>query len=200
MKSAVILDRDGVINDHRHYVNSPADLYLFPFAGPAIRKLNDAGLEVYVATNQGGVGLGYLSIRTLDRIHRKLQQELRAAGAVVTDIEVCPHAPGTGCSCRKPEPGMLLSLQRKHGFTPALSYMVGDRESDVEAGQRAGMKTVRIGVPPSNAHAVVADLSEAVDWILQDLGTVHRPTSYAILEHPSDQAEENGSGDVNVDR
>jgi D-glycero-D-manno-heptose 1,7-bisphosphate phosphatase len=171
MKHAVILDRDGVINDHRDYVNSPADLYLFDFAGPAIRRLNQAGFLVLVATNQGGVGLGFLSEDTLYDIHLKMLRELAKDGARIDDIAACTHAPKAGCSCRKPKPGMLLELQRRHGFDLSDSYMVGDMETDVEAGKAAGTRTVRIGTGPSAADHVADNLASAVEWIVADAFT-----------------------------
>jgi D-glycero-D-manno-heptose 1,7-bisphosphate phosphatase len=171
MMRAVILDRDGVINDHRDYVNTPDDLYLFDFAAGAIRRLNEAGFLVVVATNQGGVGLGYMSEDTLQAIHKKMLRELREQGAEIHDVAACTHAPKAGCSCRKPKPGLLLELQRKHGFDLTASYMVGDMETDVEAGQSAGTHTVRIGRGPSAADYVATDLADAARWIVADAFT-----------------------------
>jgi D-glycero-D-manno-heptose 1,7-bisphosphate phosphatase len=168
MKPAIILDRDGVINDHRHFVNEPADLILFDTAPMAIRKLNNAGYKVVVATNQGGVGLGYLSADMLDRIHEKLVEELAAHGARIDDIAACTHSPHAGCDCRKPRPGLLYALQERHDLDLDKSYMVGDRETDVAAGKAAGTKTVLIGDGPSAADLVAADLAEAVDLILKE--------------------------------
>ena len=168
MTGSVILDRDGVINDHQNYVNTPDDFHLFSTAGPSIRRLNDAGFKVYVATNQGGVGLGYMTMSDIQHVHDTMQEQLAVFGATLEDIAVCPHAPHAGCSCRKPKPGMLLQLSETHGFNLKESYMVGDRETDVQAGQRAGCKTIFIGSGPSAADWTANDLAEAVERILLD--------------------------------
>lgn len=165
---AVILDRDGVINDHRQYVNSPSDFILFDDAATAIRQLNEHNFLVAVATNQGGVGLGYMSAQALQDVHEFMLSELRDRGARIDEIAVCPHSPHADCPCRKPKPGLLLELQQRLDFTLANSYMVGDRETDVQAGQAAGTKTVRIGKGPTRADYVAANLSDAVQWILAD--------------------------------
>jgi len=169
MKRAVILDRDGVINDHRDYVNTPDDLILFDHAAPAIEMLNHAGLVVVVATNQGGVGLGYMTASTLAAVHQKMVRELALQGARVDDIAACTHAPHDGCDCRKPKPGLLLQLQRRNQFDLLSSYMVGDRETDVQAGKTAGTRTVLIGQGPTEADYTASDLLDAANWIVTDL-------------------------------
>jgi D-glycero-D-manno-heptose 1,7-bisphosphate phosphatase len=166
---AVFLDRDGVINDHVRYVNTPADLILFPGVGQAIRKLNDAGFNVFVVTNQGGVGLGFMKEENLRAIHEKMEQELKSDGAILDEIAYCPHKPKEGCACRKPEPKMILDLAAKYDVDVKRSYMVGDRDTDVFAGQKAGAKTIFIGneaFAPATHSAPT--LVEAVEWILQD--------------------------------
>ncbi|MBX5437169.1 MAG: HAD family hydrolase [Alicyclobacillaceae bacterium] len=193
LRRAVILDRDGVINDNRTHihVNSVQDFVLFPEAPKAIRLLNEAGFLVFVATNQGGVGLGHLTPEVLDEIHRHMLDQLREAGAVIDDIAVCPHAPRAGCRCRKPKPGMLFDLAARHGFDLESSYMVGDRDTDIAAGQAAGARTVWIlrddadldPVHSGHRHRPVSgqlplplpepdfratDLYSAVRWILRD--------------------------------
>jgi D-glycero-D-manno-heptose 1,7-bisphosphate phosphatase len=168
MKRAVFLDRDGVINDHIRYVNRPEDLILFPFAGRAIARLNEAQFLVFVVTNQGGVGLGYMREEDLAEIHEKMVRELRKEGAYIDDILSCTHSPHAGCECRKPSPQMLLRLADRHGVDLAASYMVGDRATDVEAGRKAGTKTVLIGRrdPSLSVDYQASDLLDAVDWIV----------------------------------
>jgi D-glycero-D-manno-heptose 1,7-bisphosphate phosphatase len=170
---AVVLDRDGVINDHRRFVNGPADFYLFSFAAKAIRMLNEQGIPVYVATNQGGVGLGFTTLQSLAEIHEKMLADLEAEGARIDDIAFCPHRPDEGCRCRKPKPGLLLSLQEKHHFDFRQSFMVGDRETDVEAGIEAGMKTIRIGSEKTKADYHCKNLLEAAEYILRIASSMH---------------------------
>ncbi|MFB5191876.1 D-glycero-alpha-D-manno-heptose-1,7-bisphosphate 7-phosphatase [Alicyclobacillus fastidiosus] len=174
MRPAVFLDRDGVINDHRRYVNEPADFYLFPSAPGAIASLNAAGMFVGVVTNQGGIGLGYMTEDALGEIHKKMTTELEATGARLDDIVYCPHAPKSGCRCRKPKPGMIELLVQRHDLDVLRSYMVGDRDVDMLAGRAAGCKTVFVGdgslperVKP-DVH--VRDIAAAAEWILRDAG------------------------------
>lgn len=163
---AVILDRDGVINDHRRFVNQPADFILYEHTPAAIRLLNEAGFLVLVATNQGGVGLGYLSETTLAEIHQAMFAQLQAHGAKIDDLLACTHAPSANCSCRKPNPGMLLEFQERYHYEPEESYMVGDRETDVEAGRRAGVQTVYIGTSSTEADYRADNLLDAATWIV----------------------------------
>jgi D-glycero-D-manno-heptose 1,7-bisphosphate phosphatase len=165
---AVFLDRDGVINDHIRYVNRPEDLILFPGTGEALKRLRDAGYRLFVVTNQGGVGLGYMTEENLQAIHQKMKEELALEGAFLDDIAYCPHKPHAGCACRKPHPTMITDLAKRHAIDLVQSYMIGDRETDIEAGIRAGTRTILIGEGPSQADYVVPDLTRAVDVILKD--------------------------------
>lgn len=167
-RRAVILDRDGVINDNRKPVNTAADLVLFDVTASAVRLLNESGFLVVVATNQGGVGLGYLSEAELAEVHRTMVERLAAQGARLDDILACTHAPQDGCACRKPQPGMLRTLAERNHFDLTTSFMVGDRETDIQAGQAAGTRTVYIGRPLRSkvtADYNATDLLDAARWI-----------------------------------
>lgn len=168
MKRAVILDRDGVINDNSRPVNRPDELILFSDAAESIARLNQAGFLVCVATNQGGVGLGYLSLERLDEIHDWMVQRLAEHGATIDRIAACTHAPHEGCPCRKPKPGMIFDLQTHLLFSFRDSFMVGDRETDVEAGIEAGLQTAFIGNGETKADFQAASLTGVVDWILRE--------------------------------
>lgn len=173
MHKAVFLDRDGVINechtDRVRHVNHPHQLILFPGVPEAVRALNDAGYLVFVATNQGGIGLGFMKEASLHAIHLRMEELLAEKGAVLNDIAYCPHRPQAGCACRKPSPGMLLRLAEKHSVDLSASIMVGDRDTDVQAGRAAGCKTVKIGPPDPDADHSAATLAEAVPWIIEQL-------------------------------
>lgn len=177
LNKAVFLDRDGVINEvlsrRVKFVNKPSDFYLLEGVGQAIRILNDADIPTFVVTNQGGVGLGYMKESALQRVHEKMQKELAAYGAKVDDIAFCPHKPKAGCACRKPEAQMLKDLALTHHIDLAASIMVGDREPDMEAGKKAGCKTVYIGDVEEHisADAFYPNLRSAIAWILAELQT-----------------------------
>jgi len=170
MKPAIFLDRDGVINEvltkRVKFVNKPQDFYLLDGVGQAIHMLNQAGYPVFVVTNQGGVGLGYMTEKDLQAVHQKMEDDLTKEDAFITEIAYCPHKPHAGCHCRKPKAGMLLTLAEEHHIDMQNSFMVGDRKPDIEAGNAAGTITVRIGDTekvPANYH--FSDLLSFATWI-----------------------------------
>lgn len=166
----VFLDRDGTLNvkpSDGEYIERPEALELLPGAAEAVRMLNQAGVWTGLVTNQRGVALSRMSMDDLDAVHERLGQLLRADGAFVDAIYVCPHGIDA-CACRKPQPGMLLEARREH---PALDFelsaIVGDSLSDMQAGRHLGLTTVLVrqeGLDRSAvgvADHVVADLLEA---------------------------------------
>ncbi len=172
LDKAVFLDRDGVVNEvlsHRvKFVNQPEDFYLLNGVGPAIRKLNKLNFKVFIVTNQGGIGLGYMQEEALLNIHEKMKKDLKKFDAVVNDIAYCPHRPDEGCTCRKPHPEMLFQLARKYQINLKKSYMVGDRNPDIEAGKEAGTVTVLVGnrkIEKASADLMFKDLLKFVNWL-----------------------------------
>src|SRR5260221_12541980 len=173
MKRAVFLDRDGVINRAAvdgQYVTRWEDFHFLPKVAEAISLLSRAGWRVFVITNQRCVSSGLISIAELEAIHQKMQGELANAGARIDGIYYCPHEKEPPCQCRKPSAGMLLRAAQEHQIDLASSWMVGDSDSDIEAGRRAGCRTIKI-VPASDANGGTSDLSaqtlmEACDRIL----------------------------------
>lgn len=171
-KTAVFLDRDGVLNRVLIRDGLPfgpmtlAEFVLVDGAAADVRRLKDAGYTVIVATNQPELARGRLAPAALDAMHAKLRAEVP-----VDAIYVCPHSDEDRCACRKPLPGLLLSAAREHGIDLARSFMVGDRWRDVEAGKAAGCRTVLVDLryreelksPPDH---VVASLGDAVRKIL----------------------------------
>lgn len=173
MKKAVFLDRDGVINEvltaRVKFVNEPSQLYLLPGVVRAIKQLNQLFAYTFVVTNQGGVGLGYMKESTLQTIHEHMKKELRQQGAIIDEVVYCLHKPRAGCACRKPSGQLLEKLAEKYAVDLASSYMVGDTDTDIIAGKRAGTKTVFIGKEDPLADAVCRDLLHAAEWISKDV-------------------------------
>ena len=172
MKKAVFLDRDGVINevltDRVKFVNRPDQLYFLPDVPEAIRLLNDIFDYVFVVTNQGGVGLGYMQEEQLQKIHVHMIEELAKLHAVVDEVVYCPHKPKAGCACRKPNSKLIKDLAEKYDVDVASSYMVGDTDTDIIAGKKAGTKTVFIGSNDPLADAVFPDLLRAAKWMIEE--------------------------------
>lgn len=176
-RSAVFLDRDGVLNAlvaRSGRAVSPRrleDFHLLPGAADQVRALKRRGLLVFVVSNQPDVARGHLDPADLAEMTRLLR------GAVdVDEVAVCPHDDRDRCSCRKPLSGMLLSLAEKWGVDLRRSFSVGDSWKDVEAGRRAGCRTILIegpGTASAERDCVpdrrVASLEEAVAAIASEL-------------------------------
>lgn len=188
LKSKVVfLDRDGVINVEKDNLSSINQLELIEGASEAIRLLNQNNFLVIIVTNQPQVAKGFLSFKNLKLIHNKLEHLLGIDRAYVDDIFYCPHHPEVGfnnevkslkikCKCRKPETGMLLQAKTKYNIDFSLSWMIGDRYCDVEAGFRVGSKTILVKTGLSgndklyfqntNPDFIFQDIKEAVNYIL----------------------------------
>lgn len=164
----VLLDRDGTLNvkpPEGEYVTRPEGLVLLDGAAAAVARLNAAGVRVALVTNQRGIALGRMTEDDLRDVHARLAELLAAEGARLDALHHCPH--DEGCPCRKPAPGMLERELREAGVAPGDTVMVGDSDSDVEAGRRAGVRTVRLGAADDPAADETApDLAAAVDRLL----------------------------------
>lgn len=173
LKRAVFLDRDGVINEvltkRVKFVNNPKQFYFLPGAEEAIKSLNDYFDYVFVVTNQGGIGLGYMKEKQLRKVHDYMVAELKKKGATIHEVAYCPHKPKAGCECRKPNSKMILDLGEKYKIDLEQSYMVGDTDTDIQAGKKAGTKTIYIGNRDPLADAVFPNLKEAAHWIIRDI-------------------------------
>ena len=168
--SLLLLDRDGTVNvkaPEGEYVTGPSELELLPGAAEAIARANGAGVPVALLTNQRGVALGRMSERDFEAVHAELVAQLAGEGARVDAIFACMHERGT-CSCRKPDPGLLLSALDRFGIAPSEAVMIGDADSDVEAGRRAGVRTMRIDPAAGRSpdEAVAPTLRDAVATVL----------------------------------
>jgi histidinol-phosphate phosphatase family protein len=172
---AIFLDRDGVINrkaPEGEYIRSWDEFEFLPGVGGAVRRLNDAEYLVIIVTNQRGVARGQIISSELDRIHQKLVSKLADEGATIHGIYYCPHALDENCGCRKPQPGLLTRAVEEFGIDTKRSWMIGDSVADVQAGQRAGCRTILVNttaaVAPSDQVELTAkDLAHAVRIILE---------------------------------
>ena len=141
----VILDRDGTINhDSDQYIKSPQEWRPIDGSLEAIARLTQAGYRVVVATNQSGLARGLFTTQTLFAIHDAMQRALGRIGGRIDAFFFCPHAPDSGCDCRKPQPGMLLEVARRFNVSLKDTYMVGDSRKDLEAAVAAGARPVLV--------------------------------------------------------
>jgi D-glycero-D-manno-heptose 1,7-bisphosphate phosphatase len=170
---AAFIDRDGVINEERHYVHRIEDFVLLPGVVEGLTLLRNAGYLLIVVTNQAGIARGYFDQAAMDRLHDHLRAQLAEHGVALDAILFCPHHPEGGvkaftieCDCRKPAPGMLLQAARNFNLDLAASVLIGDKLSDVQAGKRAGVG--RTVIVESGHHVGPADRIEA-DTVVADL-------------------------------
>ncbi len=180
-RRTVFLDRDGTINEDRGYVGRIEDLVWIDGSVDAIRRLNGAGLPVIVVTNQAGVAHGYFTEDDVRRFHDHMLSELNRMGATIDAVYYCPYHSGGKVPAyrrtvpeRKPGTGMFDAAIKAHHIDASTSFMVGDKNTDIEPGLTLGMTTFLVetgyGGAEKNstrAHYVVADLSAAVDRIIE---------------------------------
>jgi D-glycero-D-manno-heptose 1,7-bisphosphate phosphatase len=149
---AVFLDRDGTLCEDPGYLIRFEDFRPLPDVVEALRLLQELGFRLFVASNQSGVARGLFTLEEVEALNAKIRDFFQARGVNLEEMAICPHHPegavatyARDCECRKPKPGMLLDLARRHHLDLPRSYMVGDRDRDAEAGLAAGAFGVRIG-------------------------------------------------------
>lgn len=166
MPRAVFLDRDGTMIEDRHYLADPAGVTLLPGAGQALGRLCAAGCELFVVTNQSGIGRGYFGEQDFLACQRRLGELLRPFGASIADFRHCPHDPSQSCACRKPGTGMWESLRAAYDLDPSDCIMAGDKTEDVLFGVNAGFAAsclVLTGKGESRARDLGWKLPEGAD-------------------------------------
>src|SRR5437588_2001998 len=148
---ALFLDRDGTLVHPRHYPSRPEDLRLYDGLGPYLRCLQESGFRLVVVTNQSGIARGYFTAAHLRQMHAHLAAQLARLGVRLDAIYHCPHHPdgaipelAVRCTCRKPQPGLVLQAAAALSLDPRHSWLVGDILDDVEAGNRAGCRTILV--------------------------------------------------------
>lgn len=142
LEPAIFLDRDGTLIEDVGYLSRIEQIKLLPGAAQAVRQFNQSGRRVILVTNQSGVARGLFPESRIHEVHAHLQMLLHQQSARIDACYYCPHGPDDACCCRKPKPGMLFRAAREQGIDLARSWMIGDKPSDVEAGQAAGCKAI----------------------------------------------------------
>jgi len=144
MKRAIFLDRDGVINKkakEHDYIKKWGEFEFLPHITDVISQLNKKFLVV-VVSNQGGISRKMMTVNDVNSIHSNMQLELKKNNAIIDKVYFCPHYVQDNCMCRKPQPGLILQAAKDLNINLSKSYMIGDSGSDMEAGKKAGCKTV----------------------------------------------------------
>ena len=159
---AIFLDRDGTLMRDVDYCGDPGQVEVFPGATETLRKLKGAGYKLIIITNQSGIARGYFSEDDYRAVEREFLRQL--GNDLIDGTYYCADLPGTNSALRKPAPGMVLEAQRDHHLDLARSYFIGDKASDIQCGQNAGMRTILV----QTGYGVDA-IDSGADWVARDL-------------------------------
>jgi histidinol-phosphate phosphatase family protein len=197
---AVFVDKDGTLIPNVPDNVDPARIGLTPGAGPALAELRMAGYAIVLVSNQGGVARGLFSEAELDGVWRRITALLSPYGVSLDGVYYCPHDPAgcdaryaVACRCRKPQPGLLWQAAAEHGYELARSWLIGDILDDVEAGNRAGCRSILLDVggetewrhgPWRRPTCVARTFREAAQRILDGRSVERRRTALRRFRHP----------------
>ncbi|MCI0660622.1 MAG: HAD family hydrolase [Acidobacteria bacterium] len=185
---AILIDRDGTINEDVGFITQLSQLRLYNFAGESIKLINEAGRHAIVITNQSGIARGLFNEDFLLRLHGRIESLLSRDGARIDAFYFCPHHPEFGeppyrqdCDCRKPKAGMIRQAARDFNLELKECYVIGDRYRDVEMAHTAGAHSLMVMTGygraeymsehdswPQQPEHVAENLLEAVKWILRE--------------------------------
>ena len=181
MKRGVFLDRDGVLNEEKQYLHRVVDFVLLPGVMSALGRLSAFGFQLFVVTNQSGIGRGYFSLEDVEKLHAHLRAQLSRERISLRKIYLAPEAPDQPSHGRKPSPQFLFDARDEFGVDLAHSFMIGDKLTDLECGWNAGVQNsilVRTGygrytesenTGQLERAVVVDDLPAAAEWIVDSL-------------------------------
>ena len=170
LRPALFLDRDGTLMEEVDHCHDPAKVRAYPGAAEALSRARSLGWSIIIITNQSGIGRGYFSRDQFLKVQGELTRQL---GGTIDATYMSPDLPGTGSLRRKPAPGMILEAAEEHGIDLARSFMVGDRNLDIECGRNAGVKTILVKTGYGLQHLdcgadyVTPTVTEAIQTALQ---------------------------------
>lgn len=166
MKKAVFLDRDGVINEDKGYVSKIENFVWCDGVFEALLELMELGFSLFIVTNQSGIGRGYYTLSDFERLNSYMLDEFSKRNIEIKKVYFCPHAPEQNCSCRKPSPQMILRAAGEFDIDLLNSILVGDKNSDIEAGKAAKIgRLFKIGDEFSSLKQIVNFLKNSKMWI-----------------------------------
>lgn len=172
LQSAVFVDRDGTLIEEVHYCREPNKVRLFDGVPEALTRLRNAGYRIILVTNQSGIARGKITLPEYEAVHSQL---LSLLGPSLLDAAyMCPDGPESSSQRRKPAPGMLLEAAADWNVDLSTSFMIGDKEADIECGHRAGSRSILVQTGygasqiASKANFIAQHLPEAADWILRN--------------------------------
>jgi len=145
MQAAIFLDRDGVINeDRKDYVKHWSEFRFIKGSLKALRQFQEAGIPVVIISNQSAISRGLITKEKLEALHGRMVKRIQKKGGFLSGIYYCPHHPDDGCTCRKPRTGLLKRAAQELNLDLTQGIFIGDSLKDIQAGQRAGLRTVLV--------------------------------------------------------
>ena len=166
----MFLDRDGTIIRDVGYLKDPSEVTLLPGSIEALSLMSAAGFMLILASNQSGIGRGLITQDQADRVHRRFEELLDGEGVRLSASYYCPHHPDDNCQCRKPRTGLLERASMELDIDMETSVMVGDRETDVDAGTGSGCRAILVdptGIDRPRDFCIVPDLASAAELVLK---------------------------------
>jgi D-glycero-D-manno-heptose 1,7-bisphosphate phosphatase len=162
LSPAVFIDRDDTIMEDCVYCSDPKKVKIFPGVPEALRRLKSNGFKLIIVTNQSGIGRGLITVEQYRAVEAELLRQL--GHGLIQATYFCPDVPGQHSTHRKPAPGMIVDATREHQINLSRSFLVGDKEIDVECGHNAGVRAIRVrtGIQPDITQS-------AADWIANDV-------------------------------
>jgi len=154
----IFLDRDGVINKEVGYLHKIEDFQFIDGVFDACLHFQSLGFKLIIVTNQSGIGRSYYDESEFRLVNNWMLQQFNNQGIKILDVFFCPHGPESGCDCRKPKPGMLTQASKKHNINMEDSWMIGDKESDIQAANAAGIQNT---ILVKSGHVIDEDSSNA---------------------------------------
>lgn len=172
MKSKyIILDRDGTLIKHIHYLTKISDIEFLPGVIESLLKLKAAGYKFGIITNQSLIGRKIAKRSVVNKINSHIVKHFASQGIDINFVYICPHEPSQECACRKPKIGLGVKAIANFEINPRLSYMIGDAMTDIQFGINLGLQTVQVNpldYVHSKADFVTTNMFFAVEWILKN--------------------------------
>lgn len=176
MNKAIFLDRDGTVNVEKAYLFRPEDFEFEKNVPAALKELYEMGYLLIIVSNQSGIARGYFGVREVEKLHRFVQSKAIKLGFEFKAFYFCPHHPegtvpaySTVCKCRKPETEMIDEAVKAFDIDLSASFMIGDKESDLQLGRRTGMTTVLVG---SGYGEKTKNEKVDYDYFISDFGSL----------------------------
>ncbi len=164
-KKAVFFDRDNTLIIDKNYMFETKDLEFYEDSFSALKLIQSKGFELFIVTNQSGIGRGYFSIDQMHLFHKAMLDRFTQDDIEFRALKFCPHAPDDGCDCRKPNPTLILECIKEYDIDTKNSFMIGDKVIDAQCGENAGMTGVTLNSKKESKFKDFKSLTEFANYL-----------------------------------